>query len=171
MLADNSLFSRFSQPDFTSGPWMLNQPIILRQPFQQKNPCGDDHTFRRLATSVLTSICRAVPDYSMQQESGTLQIDTDLSISQQVIWWNVIPGNFPHNSSNTLSKLRTSFLNWFLQIIVCFSLQPMEQSQYVVFLNVWYWHSFSFSCFCYSTVALSAKLCWCLTWVFFRLYF
>ncbi len=26
-------------------PWMLNQPIILRQAFQQKNPCWDECTF------------------------------------------------------------------------------------------------------------------------------
>ncbi len=35
---------------FTAGPWMLNQPIILRQPFQQKNLCWDDCTFRRVYT-------------------------------------------------------------------------------------------------------------------------
>ncbi len=55
MLGDIFSLSKFSQPeqissniDFTTGPWMLNQPIILRQPFQQKNLCWDDCTFGRV---------------------------------------------------------------------------------------------------------------------------
>ncbi len=46
--------SKFSQPErissvnFTAGPWMLNQPVILRQPFQHKNLCWDDCTFGRV---------------------------------------------------------------------------------------------------------------------------
>ncbi len=40
----------FSLSKFRAGPWMLNQPIILRQPFQQKNLCWDDCTFGRVHT-------------------------------------------------------------------------------------------------------------------------
>ncbi len=40
--------SPLSHIDFTSGPWMFNQPIILRQHIQQKNLCWDDCTFGRV---------------------------------------------------------------------------------------------------------------------------
>ena len=33
---------------FTPGPWMLNQSIILRHPFQQTNLCWDDSTLGRV---------------------------------------------------------------------------------------------------------------------------
>ncbi len=54
MLGDIFSLFKFGQPEqfssvnITSGTRMLNQPILLRPPIQQKNLCWDDCTFGRV---------------------------------------------------------------------------------------------------------------------------
>ena len=126
---------------FTAGPWMLNQPIILRQPFQQKNLCWDDCTFGRVHLKKKHSLNLSI--FTDDWPLVTRCVKSVEGENKQFHLRNVIPNyKLYFRGKSHLSK----YISWHL--INCKFNFENEQT-FSLHLSDSYWMDGHSGCYCY----------------------